>query len=103
MSINEKAQLLATKNHEVVITMSGGSLDDTIGKIFTMLKKQVYSDFNLPIVHMDTQEVYLENIDIVEKKETFLFFFMPRIKQYFTVTARIVLTVKYLDLKKEDN
>lgn len=100
---NENRQLLMVKDHECIITMSGSSMDDAIGKIFTILKKQIYSDFNLPIVHMDTKEVYFDHIDLKETTEKFLFFFMPRVKQYFTVTARILLTVKYLDLKKEDN
>lgn len=100
---NENRQLLVTKDHECMITMTGSSMDDTIGKIFTVLKKQVYADFNLPIIHMDTQQVFFDQVTIKEVKEKYLFFFMPRIKQYFTVTARILLTVKYLDLKKEDN
>ena len=48
---------------------------------------------------MDTEEVLFEKVDETEKTERFLFVFMPRVKKYFTITARITVTVKYIDLE----
>ena len=67
-----------------------------------MMRKQVFQDINKPIIQMDTQEVYFDKVDVTEKKEAFLFIFMPRVRRYYTVTARIVLKVKYLDVQEED-
>lgn len=95
-------QLLRETTHEMHVTMSGQGMEDTIGKIFQMMRKQIFSEIPHPILHMDTKEVYFEKVDCVEKKEAFLFIFMPRVKKYYTITARIVLNVKYLDVEKED-
>lgn len=95
-------QLLTEKLHEVTITMSGEGMDDTVGNIFKVLRKQVYQDIDRPIIQMETKEVYFEKVDMKEKTEKYMFFFMPRTKKYYTVTARIVVSVKYLDLEKED-
>ena len=89
-------QLLKEMDHTVTVTMSGDGMVDTVGKIFNMM------DINKPIIQMDTQEVYFDKVDVTEKKEAFLFIFMPRVRRYYTVTARIVLKVKYLDVQEED-
>ena len=90
-------QLLKEMDHTVTVTMSGDGMVDTVGKIFNMMRKQVFQD-----IQMDTQEVYFDKVDVTEKKEAFLFIFMPRVRRYYTVTARIVLKVKYLDVQEED-
>ena len=95
-------QLLKEMDHTVTVTMSGDGMVDTVGKIFNMMRKQVFQDINKPIIQRDTQEVYFDKVDVTEKKEAFLFIFMPRVRRYYTVTARIVLKVKYLDVQEED-
>lgn len=102
MEINSEKQLLNTVRHTIEVTMSGNSMDDTVGKLFQMMRKQVFHDFQKPIIQMEAEEVFFTNVDIKEKKEAFLFLFMPRVKRYFTITAKIVVLVKYLDLEKED-
>lgn len=95
-------QLLKEMNHTITVTMRGDGMVDTVGKIFNKMRKQVFQEINKPIIQMDAQEVYFDKVDVEEKKETFLFIFMPRIRRYYTVTARIVLKVKYLDVQEED-
>lgn len=95
----ESVQVLKTVKKEVTVTMSGQGMDDTVGKIFQMLRKEVFKEIGKPIVQMDTEEVLFEKVDETEKTERFLFVFMPRVKKYFTVTARITVTVKYIDLE----
>ena len=94
--------LLVEKDQEIIIKMTGEGLDDTISLIFKKLKNEVYNSIAKPIIHMETKEFYFETIDCEEKTERYMFLFMPRVKKYYTVTAKIVVTVKYLDLEKED-
>lgn len=51
---------------------------------------------------METTAVFFEDVQVQRETEKFLFFFMPREKMYFTITARIVVKVKYLNITKED-
>ena len=95
-------QLLIEENLELSVTMSGEGMEDTIGKIFKVLRKEVYEKIGRPIIQMETKEVYFDKIDCVEKTERYMFLFMPRVKKYYTVTARIYVAVKYLDLEKEE-
>ena len=96
-------ELLVEKDQRLTITMSGEGMDDTVGKIFKILRKEVYEKIGKPIIQMETKSVVFEDVKCVEKTEKYMFFFMPRVKKYYTVTANIVVAVKYLDLEKEDN
>lgn len=100
--VNKMAeQLLKEVQHETIVTANGMGMEDAVGKIFQAMRKQVFKEFGKPIIQMEAKEVYFDNVKIEEKKETFLFIFMPRIKKYYTVTARIVLTIKYLEVGNE--
>ena len=99
----EEKQLLKEIPYEVLITASDSTMDGVVGKLFQKMRKQVFLEINKPIIQMDAKEVYFETMDVKEKTEKFLFVFMPRVRRYFTVSARIALTVKYLDLDKEEN
>lgn len=95
-------QLLAEKDHEMVITMSGDSLENAVGNLFQVMRKQIFEQIGHPIIHMEAKEVYFQDVKVKKETERFLFLFMPREKQYFTITAKIVVTVKYLNITKED-
>ena len=97
-----KELLVSEERHEIV-TMSGEGMEDTVSKIFAMLRKQVYEEIKKPVVQMETTSVIFQKVDCVEKHERYMFFFMPRVKKYYTVTADITVSVKYLNLEKEDN
>lgn len=97
----ENKNLLVEEVREINVTMSGEGLEETIGNIFKVLRKQVYEEIGLPIIQMETKEVYFENINCKEKTERYMFVFMPRVKKYYTVAAKIIVAVKYLDLEKE--
>jgi len=98
----ERKQLLKVEDHTITVTITGNSWDDTVGKIFTLMRKEIFNKIGKPIVQMDTKEVYFDDVQIKETTEKFLFLFMPRVKRYFTVKATIVLSVKYIDLEKEE-
>ncbi len=95
-------QLLTETEHEMTITMSGDSLENTVGNVFQVMRKQIFEDIKHPIIHMEAKEVYFEEVKVKKETERFLFLFMPREKTYFTITARIVVKVKYLNITKED-
>lgn len=95
-------QLLEETKHEVVVKANGTSLEDTVGKLFQIMRKQIFQEFGKPIIQMEAQEVYFENVDVHRTTEKFMFLFWPREKVDYTITARIVVNVKYLDVTKED-
>lgn len=95
-------QLLEEKEHEMVITMSGNSLEDAVANVFQVMRKQIYEDIRRPIIQMEATAVYFEDVKVKKETERFLFLFMPREKMYFTITAKIIVNVKYLNVSKED-
>ncbi len=95
-------QLLEEIHHEVVITMSGDSMEEVTGKIFQAMRKQIFLNIKGPIIQMEAEEVYFQQVDTKRRTEHFMFFFWPREKLTFTVTAKIVVKVKYLNITKED-
>lgn len=97
-----KKQLLEEIRHEVVVTSRGDSLEEVTGKIFQIMRKQVFNDIKGPIIQMEAIEVYFLKMDTKRRTERFLFFFWPREKVTFTITARIVVNVKFLNITKED-
>lgn len=46
--------------------------------------------------------MYFQEVQVQKETERFMFLFMPREKKYFTITAKIVVKVKYLNITKED-
>lgn len=95
-------QLLVEKEHEMTITMSGNSLENTVGNLFQVMRKQVYEDISRPIIQMEAKAVYFQDIKLKRETERFLFLFMPREKILYTITAKIIVKVKYLNIAKED-
>ncbi|MEG0166077.1 DUF4312 family protein [Anaerorhabdus sp.] len=95
----ESTQVLRNKKMEIKVTISGNDFNDTVGKLFQCMRKEVFQEIGKPIIQMDTEEVYFDDVQKTEKTEKFLFVFMPRTKTYFTITARINVIVKYIDLE----
>ena len=103
MANNEKNQCLETKQEEVTLSAVGSSVEEAFTKIFAQLRTELYRKNPVPIVQMETDAVYLEKVESSSKTERFMFLFMPREKREFTVTARISVTVKYLNLEREES
>ena len=95
-------QLLTETEHEMTITMSGDSLENAVGNVFQVMRKQIFEEIRHPIIHMEASEVYFQEVQVQKETERFMFLFMPREKKYFTITAKIVVKVKYLNITKED-
>ena len=95
-------QLLTETEHEMTITMSGDSLENAVGNVFQVMRKQIFEDIKHPSIQMEAKEVYFQDVKLKKETEKFLFLFMPREKTYFTITAKIIVKVKYLNITKED-
>ncbi|MEI3524865.1 MAG: DUF4312 family protein [Eubacteriales bacterium] len=87
-------QLLTEIEHEMTITMTGSSLENAVGNLFQLMRKQIFQEIAHPIIQMEAKEVYFDDVQVQRETEQFLFFFMPREKMYFTITARIVVKSK---------
>lgn len=96
----KEQQLLAEKKHEMTVKMTGNSLENAVGNLFQVMRKQIFQEIPYPIIQMETEEVYFQEVQV--KRETERFMFMPREKMYFTITAKIIVNVKYLNITKED-
>jgi len=98
----QNKQLLTEIRHETTVTAYGTDFNSVTGKIFQLMRKQIFAEIGKPIIQMESEEVYFENLNIERRTERFMFFFWPREKVSYTVTARIVVKIKYLDIEKGD-
>lgn len=93
-------QLLLTEKREVTIYASGDSIQDVSNRVFQKLRKQIFEEVKKPIIRLEAEEVYFEDVACTEKTERFLFIFWPRTRRSYQVTAKVVVTIDYLDLKE---
>jgi len=93
--MEKKSSLIET---EVKITLSatGKSKDDAVGKIFANLKKEIYKEVPGIVIQMEPKDVFIDKVDEKIYTEKFLFLFMPREKKEVTLTASLVVNVKYI-------
>lgn len=89
---------LHTQKKEITLSSSGKSKDEAISKIFSSLKGVIYNEIKKPIVYMNTENVYIENIEDKKYVEKFLFIFMPREKREYKITLKINVLVKYINI-----
>lgn len=94
-------QLLEEKSHEMTIRMTGNSLENAVANLFQVMRKQIFEEIPYPIVQLEASEVYFQEVQVQRQTERFMFLFMPREKVYFTITAKLVVRVKYLNITKE--
>lgn len=80
------------------LNASGSSSKDAVGKIFSILRKEIYKEVPEIIIHMEPKDVFIDKIDVKKYKEKFMFVFMPREKEEVKVTATIVVKVKYVKI-----
>ena len=95
-------QLLEEMDHEMILTMTGGSLENAVGNLFQLMRKQIFQEISYPIGKMEAKEMYFDELQVQKETVRIMFVFMPRKKISVTITARIVVRVKYLKITKED-
>lgn len=99
---DEAIQLLEEMDHTCTVHAKGSSLEDLTGKLFQIMRKQVFAEIGKPIIQMEAKEVYFDQVDTEQTTEHFMLFFWPRTKTTYEVTARIVVHVKYLNLNERN-
>lgn len=85
------------KEIDITLSSQGNSKADAMGKIFAMLRKEVYNYVNGIVIHMEPVDVFIEEFKSKKIKEKFMFIFMPREKEEVKVKATIRINVKYVD------
>lgn len=95
-------QYLQSREVELTIESSGKTKKDAFAAIFTKLRKQIYSKVQGLILYMEPDEVYILSEEVNKVNEAFLWFFMKREKTQYTIKAKVIVTIKYLDLAEEE-
>ena len=95
---------LAEKELSVTVTDSDDDYDTVIGKLFNKVRKQVFEELQRPVIQMETKEFYIEDSKVLRttKGGQITKYFMPGEKVNYTITARVVVAVKYINLSKEE-
>ena len=96
-------QLLASERREVTVSAVGDSMNDVVGKLFQRMRTKVFEDASTPVIRLQAEEVWFDDVQVKEETERFLFLFWPRQKRTYTVQARITVTVEYLEVSKEED
>ena len=97
-------ELLKSKEVEIFTEVKASSLKEAFSDVFKTIHKQIYSEVELPIIQMETVSVVLEEVGKVESSDSLLqkISFDPKSKEKFRVKVKVILNIKYLDIKEED-
>lgn len=96
--MNTQRQLLKETTITLEVNGSGDTLEDATSDIFKKITRNVYKEIGLPVIQMETKEVYFDEISKQESKSL-----LPgRKHSKLDVSARIIVSVKYLDIEKEE-
>ena len=95
-------QLLKEIDYEIETMSVGASLDEAVGGLFRAMRSKLLKEFGKPVILMQAKEVYFIETDVKKETERFMFLFWPREKTQYKIKAKIIVTVKYLDVAKED-
>ncbi len=96
-------QLLKRAEKTLEVTAKDEKYVNAISKLFTQMRELVYRELEgRPLISLRATEIYFDDVQVQKYMERFLFFFWPRERQNYTIKARIMVEMDYLDLKKED-
>ena len=96
-------QILKKTTATVEVSASGEKYVNAVSQLFTEMREQVYKNLDgKPLINLKAEEVYFASIDVEKRTEHFLFIFWPRERRNYTIKARIMVVIEYLDLKEED-
>ncbi len=93
----ENHSVMFEKEIDLTISAQGKSKSDAMAKIFSILRKDVYSQVSGIIIHMEPKDVFINEVKVKKIKERFMFIFMPREKEEVSIKATIKVSVKYID------
>lgn len=90
-------QCMKTIEKDFILSATANSKEEAFSKIFVILRRRIYQEISGVIIHMEPKEVYLLEDNIEKYTEKFLWLFMPREKAKYTIKAKIVVEIKYID------
>lgn len=93
-------QLLEETERTITVKARGDSLKDMANSAFQLMRKQIFKEFEKPIVQMEAKEVYFDELEREETEEHFMLFFWPRTKTSYDANVRIVVSIKYLNINE---
>ena len=59
-------QLLEELDHEMTLTMTGGSLENAVGNLFQLMRKPIFQEISYPIIQMEAKEADAERIEYLK-------------------------------------
>lgn len=95
MSLEGK-QLLVREQFEIIMIETGKSEEEIVGKVFKEIHSQIYKTVGRPIIQVETEEVYFDEINQIKEKKGVL----SKEKDVLEIKVRVVLLVKYLNINE---
>ena len=96
-------QLLASKQREVIVACSGDSVADAVNQGFQRMRKQLFAEEACPIIRMEAEEVWFDEVTCTEQTEHFMLVFWPRVKKGYKIIMRILVAIEYLEIEEGEN
>lgn len=91
-----KRQCMKETEKKLVLEGEGDSIERAYSQIFAKLRKQIYSEVDGLIIHMEPTDVFEIDLKKHTYTEKFLGLFMPKEKTSYFVKAEIVVFIKYI-------
>lgn len=89
--------------HTVECAGNGENVQDAVENAFQQMRISVKSEFEKPIISINTEKIECLEFKSLEKEEAFLHFFLKRKKEIYNVNLRIYLEIKYLNIGGESH
>lgn len=91
---NESKQRLIKETMEVSMQERGITKEAVVQKVFKEIHSQIYKTVGKPIIQVETEAVFIDEMkEVVEKKGV-----LQKSKKLIEMKVRVVLQVKYLDI-----
>lgn len=87
-------QLMVRETIEIIMTQKGATQEEIVSKVFKEIHAQIYKQVGKPIIQVETEAVYFDDIkEVIEKKGV-----LKKEKENLEITVRVLLLVRYLDI-----
>lgn len=93
-------QVLETKTLDLIVTTTASSVEEATTMIFKQINKQIYQKIEALIVQMETEAFYYQDIHEIEAKKSMLPNIGNKKTKKLSVTAKVVLKVKYIEIER---
>jgi len=91
--------VLLQKKLSFDISGKGKTEEEAYSDVFARVKTEVYREVPGVVLQMEPEEVILLSRKEEKKEEKFLFLFFPREKSEYEIKVKLVVSVKYIEVK----